>query len=70
MVDTTVTKASNYKHEMTASAMEQHSNGVDLDTIADSDVNTISTLIRQLVLKALYIYLLDTTYSADQAYRV
>ena len=36
MVDTTVTKAPNYTDEMTASVMEQYSNGVDLDTIADS----------------------------------
>jgi len=54
MVDTTVTKAPNYTDEMTASVMEQYSNGVDLDTIADSVGKTIRSVRSKLVREGVY----------------
>ena len=55
MVDTTVTKALNYTDEMTASVMEQYSNGVDLDTIANSVGKTIRSVRSKLVREGVYV---------------
>ena len=52
MVDTT--KAPNYTDEMTASVMEQYSNGIDLDTIADSVGKTIRSVRSKLVREGVY----------------
>ena len=48
MVDT-VTKSPNYTDEMTASVIEQYSNGVDLEAIAESAGKTIRSVRSKLV---------------------
>ena len=55
MIETTVTKAPNYTDEMTASVVEQYSNGVDLDTIADSVGKTIRSVRSKLVREGVYV---------------
>ena len=55
MIETTVTKAPNYTDEMTASVVEQYSNGVDLDTIADSVGKPIRSVRSKLVREGVYV---------------
>jgi hypothetical protein len=53
--NSTATKAPNYTDEMTASIVEQYSNGVDLDTIAESVSKTVRSVRSKLVREGVYV---------------
>ena len=53
MVDT-VAKPPNYTDEMTVSVIEQYSNGVDLETIAESADKTVRSVRSKLVREGVY----------------
>ena len=50
-----VTKTPNYTDEMTASVVEQYSNGVDLDAIAESVGKTVRSVRSKLVREGVYV---------------
>jgi len=54
MVDT-VAKTPNYTDEMTASVIEQYSNGVDLEAIAESAGKTVRSVRSKLVREGVYV---------------